>query len=283
MSASEPFRYCLNTSTISGKKLSLMENIKIAGAAGYHAIELWISELDAHVAQGGNLADVKKSLADANLTVESAIGFFDWVVDDDAQRAKGFAEARRNMDMLARIGAKRVAAPPCGAYDKPGLDLLRAAERYRELLELGDSFGVVPQVEFWGGSAFLHTLGEAVFIAAESGHPRACLLADVFHMHKGRSNPAGLRLLAGSAIHVLHVNDYPAAPPATSIGDGDRVWPGDGVAPLRSIFRTLRDIGFRGHLSLELFNKTYWAMDPLAAAKLGLEKTRAAVRAAMAE
>ena len=282
MPANEPFGYCLNTSTISGQKLSLLENIAITDKAGYGAIELWINELDAHVAKGGKLGDVKMALADAGITCESAIGFFDWVVDDDAQRAKGLEEAKRNLDMLAQIGGKRIAAPPCGAYDKPNLNLLHAAERYRALLELSEKYGVVPQVEFWGGSAFLHTLGEALLIAAEAGHPRSCVLGDVFHMYKGNSSPEGLRLLGPTTVQVLHVNDYPANPSQNAIGDGDRVWPGDGVAPLGSIFRTLRDIGFRGHLSLELFNKTYWAMDPLAAAKLGLEKTRAAVRAALA-
>ena len=41
-------------------------------------------------------------------------------------------------------------APPAGATRKPGLDLMKAAERYRALLELGDEMGVVPQIETWG-------------------------------------------------------------------------------------------------------------------------------------
>jgi sugar phosphate isomerase/epimerase len=156
--------------------------------------------------------------------------------------------------------------------------LRRIAERYRALLELGDQFGVVPQVEVWGFSETLSRLGEAAHVAIDAGHPRACILADVYHLYKGGSSLEGLKLLSGNAIHVFHMNDYPASPPRDTISDAQRVFPGDGVAPLTELFRTLRAIGFRGMLSLELFNRDYWKKDPLEVARTGLEKMRAAVR-----
>ena len=64
------------------------------------------------------------------------------VVDDDARRKKGLEETRRVMDMLQQVGGKRLAAPPAGATDQADLSLLKAAERYRELLELGERFGI---------------------------------------------------------------------------------------------------------------------------------------------
>ena len=53
----------------------------------------------------------------------------------------------------------------------------------------------------------------------------------------------------------MHLNDYPQAADSSTLNDGNRIYPGDGVAPLRQILRDLRDNGFRGYLSLELFNK----------------------------
>src|SRR4051812_14059397 len=90
------FRYSLNTSTVRGHKLPLVEEIDMASKAGYDAIEPWISEIDAYVKGGGSLRDLRKRLEDRNLAVESAIGFFDWIVDDPARRARGLEEARRN-------------------------------------------------------------------------------------------------------------------------------------------------------------------------------------------
>ena len=80
---------------------------------------------------------------------------------------------------------------------------------------------------------------------------------DVFHIYKGGSDFASLRLFNGATLHVLHINDYPAQPPRATVTDAHRVYPGDGVAPLGLILRTLAANGFRGHLSLELFNAGY--------------------------
>jgi len=86
-----------------------------------------------------------------------------------------------------------------------------------------------------------------------------------------------------AALPVIHVNDYPASPPRTEISDQFRVYPGDGVAPLKEVFRGLHTNGFRGFLSLELFNHEYWKNDALLVAKTGLEKMKAVTQAALEE
>jgi sugar phosphate isomerase/epimerase len=179
------------------------------------------------------------------------------------------------MDLVAQIGGQRIAAPPAGANKQAEtLDLVKAGQRYRELLELGDRMGVVPQVEFWGPSRNLSRLSEAAFVALEARHPKACILADIYHMYKGGSGYEGLRLLSADALQVIHLNDYPLQPPRAEITDAQRVFPGDGAAPLPDIFRSLRSIGFNGYLSLELFNAGYWSRDATEVARIGLEKAR---------
>jgi sugar phosphate isomerase/epimerase len=280
--ANEPFGYCLNLSTIRGQKLPLAEEIEIAAKAGYQAIEPWMNKIDDHVKKGGSLRDLGKRIADLGLTVESAIGFAEWIVDDDARRARGLEQAKRDMAALREIGGKRIAAPPAGATDQSDMNLFRAAERYAALVDLGEKMEVIPQVEVWGFSKCLSRLGETTFVAVESGRTKACILPDVYHIYKGGSDFAGLGLLSGSAVHVFHVNDYPAEPKRDTIGDSHRVYPGDGVAPLSQIFRMIHTAGFRGYLSLELFNPQYWKMDALEAARTGLEKTRESVQRAFA-
>jgi sugar phosphate isomerase/epimerase len=279
----EPFGYCFNTSTVRGQKLDFKQQVELVIAAGYEAIEPWMRDIQAYQQAGGNLADIKKQLTDANVTVESAIGFARWIVDDPKERAKGLEDAKRDMGLLQKIGGKRIAAPPVGATNQTDLDLLAAAKRYHKLLELGREMGITPQVELWGFSKSLSRLGELMFVAVESGHPDACLLPDVYHIYKGGSDFHGLKLINGRRIHVFHVNDYPAQPPRETIGDADRVYPGDGVAPLKQIFGDMYAAGFRGMLSLELFNRDYWKQDALKVARTGLAKTRQAVRRAFAD
>jgi len=276
----EPFGCCFNTATILGQSLPLEKETEIAAKAGYRGLEPWVRKIEEYVKGGGSLADLRKRIADLGLSVEDAIGFADWINDDEAKRAKGLEQMRREMDLVAQIGGKRIAAPPIGARDAP-MDLLKVAERYRKVLELGSQAGVVPQLELWGGSKTLRRLGEVAYVITEAAHPDACALLDIFHIYRGGSDFAGLRLFNGAAMHVLHVNDYPADPPREKITDAQRVYPGDGVAPMVQILRDLRAAGFRGMLSLELFNRELWKQDPLVVARTGLEKIKAVVAKAI--
>ena len=272
-----PFRYCLNTATLRGQKLGIVKEIEIAAKAGYEAIEPWIASIEAYVQSGGTLKDLRQRLGDSGLTVEDAIAFPEWLVDDEARRAKGLEQAKRNMDMVAQLGGRRLAAPPVGATDLPRLTVAQMAERYRTLLEAGAQIGVVPQLELWGFSKNLGRPSECVAVAMETGHQKACVLVDVYHLYKGGSDFHGMRLLGPEALQVLHMNDYPNDPPREKIDDSFRVYPGDGVAPLTELLQTLRRTGGQKVLSLELFNRKYWSEDALGVAKTGLARMKAAV------
>jgi 2-keto-myo-inositol isomerase len=269
------FKFCLNTATLRGQKLGIVKEAEIAAKAGYDAIEPWIEALQAYVQGGGSLKDLGKQIKDSGLTVEDAIGFPQWLADDEAKRAKGVEQAKREMDMVAQIGGRRLAAPPVGATDLPKLSVAQAAERYRVLLEAGAQIGVVPQLELWGFSKNLGRLSECVAVAMETCHPNACVLIDVFHLYKGGSDFRGIRLLGPEAIQMLHMNDYPNDPPREKIDDSYRAYPGDGVAPLSDLVQTLRRTGGQKVLSLELFNRKYWSEDPLEVARTGLAKVKA--------
>jgi len=280
---SEPFGYSLNTSTIKGAKLPLDKELEIAAQAGFKAVEPWIEEIEAYVKAGGTLKDLRKRAEDLGLTIAGAVGFAEWIISDSAQRARGLEHMKRDMDMLAAIGGKHIASPAIGAHtpEQESPPLKQIAERYRAILELGAKTGVTPVLELWGFSKTLSRLGEVVYVATEAAHPNACMLLDSYHLYKGGSDFGGLRLLNGAALPVFHINDYPANPPRAQIDDSHRVYPGDGVAPLSELFRTLEAIGFRGFLSVELFNETYWKQPAPEVAKRAFEKTRAAVQKAL--
>lgn len=278
-----PFLFGLNTSTISGQKLPIAEVVAVAGKAGYNALEPWVRELEAHKAAGKSIDDLRKQIADLGISVESAIGFAEWAVDDDARRKKGLEQMRRDMELVRAVGGKRIAAPPVGMTDRSGVDLRVLGERYRALCELGDETGVVPEAEVWGFSKTMGRLGEVAAILIESGHPKACLLPDVYHLYKGGSDYGGIRVLAPGTVHVFHMNDVPADPPRATIKDEHRVYPGAGVAPILKLLRDLRDGGFRVTLSLELFNRDYWKADALDVAKAGLAAMKVAVARAMGQ
>jgi 2-keto-myo-inositol isomerase len=272
------FIYCLNMSTIKGHKLGFVKELEVASKAGFRSVEIWMDSLQAYLDGGGTLPEARRRLGDLGLKVENAIGFAPWIVDDEGTRTKGLEQLKREMEQLAQLGCRRTAAPPVGATNTPGLDLKRAAERYRAILELGRQTGVVPQLEMWGFSRNLSRVSEVLYVAAESGHPDARLLLDVYHLYRGGSSLDSLPLVGKGGIEIFHVNDYPANTPAASITDADRIFTGDGVAPLGRILQALARPDQPLVISLEVFNKTYYAQDPLKVAQAALTKMKAATR-----
>jgi sugar phosphate isomerase/epimerase len=275
------FSYCLNTSTISGQKVGFLKEFEITSKAGYDGIEIWIRDLQEYIDEGGSLKDLKKHIDDLGLQVENAIGFAQWVVDDETTRKAGIEQLKREMDLMAQIGCSRIAAPPSGATDKPFTDLFEIGKRYRKILEIGDLAGVTPVLEFWGATASLYHISQAMFVATAANHPKACILPDVYHMFRGGSGYNSLKQISGKAIEIFHFNDFVAEMPREKQNDSDRVYPGDGAAPYKQIIKDLHDMGGTKVFSLELFNKKYWEKDAFEVAKTGLGKMKKLVSEAL--
>jgi sugar phosphate isomerase/epimerase len=271
------FTFCLNTSTIRKQNIGLIAEIETAAKVGFDGIEIWMGTLEKYVKDGGKLSDVKKKSTDLGIVIEDSIGFAKWIVDDETERSKAMEQLKREMDMLAQIGCKRIAAPPFGATTGADVNLKKAAERFNKVVELGKEMGVLPQLELWGFSKNLHLFGETLFVAAESGHPDAIILPDVYHLFRGGSPFEALSMIAGDKIQMFHMNDFPANADKNTMTDGMRVMPGDGVAPFKEIFGILNKKNTPIVLSLEIFNEDVWKMDALAACQMGIDKMRSVV------
>lgn len=262
------FLYCLNTSTI--RPTPLMDKIRIAAAVGYQAIEPWNDELTEYVNQGGTLADVKKAIADAGLKVVSVIALHNWITTEGAGYRAAMDECRRRMEQAAYLESPYIVASP----PREKVDLIRAAARFAELLKLGRQVGVTPSMEFLGFVDGVKTVSSAWAIASGAGDPQATVVADVFHMIRGGGSVDDLLELQGGRLAHFHINDVPASPPPLEQTDSDRVLPGDGIADLPRVLANLRSIGYRGPISLELFNPGLWQKDPTEVCREGLERVR---------
>lgn len=269
------FTYCLNMSTIRGQNLGFIKELEIASQAGFKSVEIWMDSLQAYLVQGGTLSDARKQIDDLGLKVENAIGFAEWIVDDAKTRGQALEQLKKEMDILAQLNCFRTAAPPAGATKEPGLDLKKAAERYRSILELGEKTGVVPHLELWGFSQNLNRLGDVLYVASESGHPNAHVLLDVYHLYKGGSGFDTLHMVGKAGMEIFHVNDYPANISSEKITDADRIYTGVGIAPLSKIFKTIKKTDKPLIISFEVFNKEYYTKDPLEVAKTALAKMKA--------
>ena len=263
----EPFGYCMNASTLRSFDMDLVEQIDVIAGAGFAGIEPWVRQIEAYCDAGGSLPDLRKRFEDAGLGVAGAIAFFNWAEEDAQARQDALDDAKRQMDIVAQVGGRSIAAPPCGDVADVSLDAM--AERFCALDEVGRQTGVKPVLEVWGHAKRLSRLCDAAYIAAATGIRDVQILVDVYHLYKGGSGHESIGLL------------NPADPPREEIRDADRVMPGDGVAPLGQFLQDLHAAGYRGMLSLELFRPDYGDRTPAEVAAEGLAKTREAAHRAL--
>lgn len=80
----------------------------------------------------------------------------------------------------------------------------------------------------------------------------------------------------------FHINDSPADPPRRQMSDAHRGCPGNSVAALPELLAMMHSTGFRGVLSLELFNREYWQGPTQVVADAGIAKMKETFRRTMA-
>ena len=269
----KPFRISLNTSTIRTYKFPVEQQIELCGAAGFDGIELWISDIQKYIDNGGSHADLARKLKDNRLILENIIGFAPWASDDEQQRKEGQLQMQRDMELTAQLGGKYIAAPLMGVKRIERERLDEYALRYRHILETGQSAGVIPLLELWGSGALYH-LADAVHIVMGTVHSDANLLLDFYHLYRGGNSFDSLQLLNVARLPLFHINDYPDFSLREQLNDSHRVYPGDGICPFPTVLPFLFQSGFRGAFSVELFNESYCQQPVEQMLAITLEKTK---------
>jgi 2-keto-myo-inositol isomerase len=169
-------------------------------------------------------------------------------------------EIRRHGDLARELGAATllVFAGQGGPSDpaaRPDF-MRRAGEAARAYAEAAGD-GVTISLEPIGGSDWLGTPEDALAIADASGHPRVGIMMDFFHYYRSHVPASAVAAIPVERLFIVHADDCEDRPVA-ELNDSHRVYPGEGILPLRSRLGILRQIGYRGHLSIELFNRAYW-------------------------
>jgi len=262
------FTLCLNTSTI--KPQPLLEKVRLAAAAGFAGIELWINDIYEFIGRGGEVRDVQRALADHGMIVPCTIAVRQWGEASAEEYPLMLEEVRRRMDLAARLGAPYIVATP----PRAPCDIGQISRRYRDLLELGRVAGVKPTFEYISFFRSVPSLGQAWQIVQEAAADDATLILDAFHNFNSGSTADQLRAIPAEKISHYHIDDADREKPAGTQTDPDRVMLGDGQIDLASEIAVLREIGYTGTVSLELFNTALWEQDPAEMLKLGMERMK---------
>lgn len=266
----------LNGAT-TGERADLATDIRVAGEAGYQVVELRDTKLERYLAAGGTLASLRALLAGAGVGVLSLNALEDSTlrVGDTLapvlERTRAFCQWARALDCPYVIAVPSF-LPPGGLPDTEVR--ARTVAALRRIAAIAADYEIKVGFEFLGfPSCSVNTLEAARRVVEDVGDPRVGIVIDAFHFYAGGSRLEDLELLDGDRLFIVHLDDAEPGDPAT-LTDAQRLWPGDGVIPLKPMLERIERVGYRNAYSLELFRPEYWALDPAAAARLGLEKMK---------
>lgn len=272
-----PWPLSMNISTI--RPASLEDKIKVTADAGWDAIELWFNDLEKFEEEGGNLKALGKEIKDRGLFVPNIIGLWNCLPATQEEWEASLEGTRNRMRMASEVGSQFVAAIP--GPDRADFDLKWGADRYRDLLDMGQKdYNITVAFEFIGFLKGVHRFGQACAVVVDADHPDACIINDTFHLWRGGSGFNGIGLVDGKTIANFHWNDIAEGTPQEGTGDGSRIYPGDGILPLEQALRDLKAINYTRTLSLELFNEEHWKTDPKIVSETGLRKMRECIERA---
>ena len=270
--AAEGLEIGMHQATLWRCQSDLRQDYEAIAKAGFTTVELFQRKIDRQ--KKYSLADVKKILADNNLTplgsqLAPSLGF------PDAGLEKRFAAFQRNLDRLKDLGLRLTNCACIIREPKITMDHFhRAVDNYRKAAEMAKPYNIVIVIEFLRTSTFLSCLPSALWITRQVNHPNLRVCLDSFHLWTGRSKMADLDDIRPGEIANFHINDVKAGKPREAMSDADRVMPGEGVIPLAEIVRKLRAKNYSRAVMLELFSPEWWKRSPEEVCRAGYQKVQ---------
>ena len=263
-----------NTSSAAGYRRSL----EGWSRAGIKNVELTNNLLDEFL-KSDSLPAAKRVLTDLGLTpVSSACGVFGlW--EPNPKRAAQLDAFKKRCEQFASLGLTKIYSPTPTTEKFTEEDYKRGVANMRENGDIAKQFGMVVMAEAVRTSTFIGTLPTMLKMMREAAHPNVAPLLDFYHFWSGLNKLEDLDQIRQGEIGHVHFQDVPDMP-RELLDNTTRIIPGDGVAPLNRMLRTLADKGYAGPLSVELFLPKFQQGDPYEVAREIRQKAEAVMRRA---
>ncbi len=250
-------------------------DVKIAGAAGYDVLEITATKLDKYL-QTHTIQDAHKLIDAAKLKTHAINSIEQINSRDAAMRQKVLARTREISEWCKVLKCPWIIAvpgptPPGATWEEirdETIAILRAMN------DISAPLGVKLAFEFLGFPwCSVQRVDQAWEIVSTLNLPTVGMVIDTCHFFAGGSTIESIMPIDAKKLAVFHINDVEKMP-REYIEDANRLFPGDGVIPLKEIVRAIRSIGYRGVASVEIFRPEYWKRPPLGVAKEAFRKSK---------
>ncbi|MDO3509487.1 bifunctional sugar phosphate isomerase/epimerase/4-hydroxyphenylpyruvate dioxygenase family protein [Ralstonia pseudosolanacearum] len=248
-----PFRKSIATVSLSG---TLPEKLEAAAAAGFDGVELFEHDL---LTFDGTPADVRRIVRDLGLEITLFQPFRDFEGMPDALRERALARAERKFDLMQELGTGLVLV--CSNTQEHALpDPARAAADLAEMAERAARRGLRVGFEALAWGRHINRWRQAWEIVRRADHPALGLILDSFHTLSVGDTLDGLEDVSADKLAFVQLADAPRlSMDALSWSRHYRNFPGQGELPVVAFTRKVIDCGYRGPLSLEVFNDEFRA------------------------
>ena len=207
-------------------------------------------------------AKARKLLDDLGLKVVSSGGGAVGLMEPGPARAKNVEDLKWKLELAQQIGAERMVTPSTGTGPYTADDFRKGIDNMREVADMAKPFGITLMLEFSRFSRFASSLPTALKLVRELNHPNYRVMIDTYHFWGGVSKFEDLDLLHDGELAHLHFEDVPAEPIRELQGQPERMFPGQGIAPLKRIVELLKKKKYSGPASIEMFHPMYQNMEP---------------------
>lgn len=274
----------LNRSLVTGKQVSWPDFCALAHYHGYPGVDV-----DLGPASGDGVEATRDLLAGKSLR-PSVVGCPVNFREDETKFQETLKQLPAAAAFAAGIQCPRMVTWVPSSFDQPKdvmwkLLTSRFAAIARILADHGMRFGL----EYLGPlhirtarpHVFAHNMEQFLLLAAECG-PNVGILFDTWHWHHAGDTLADIEKAGQERIVHVHVNDAPQLP-AEEIRDNERLFPGEGIIPLKDIFTTLRKIGYQDAVSPEVLGRGIKDMPLEEGVRMGYDSTAPLLRTAGVE
>jgi 2-keto-myo-inositol isomerase len=136
-----------------------------------------------------------------------------------------------------------------------------------ELGEIAGKYGVSLAFEFLGQTdCSVQTLDLCSEIVEKVNRKNIGNVLDTFHFYAGNSSFEAIEQMKPEKLFIFHINDAENLP-KDQLTDAHRLYPGEGILPIKEIKERFDKIGYDRMVSIEIFRPEYWNEDPFEVAK----------------
>lgn len=252
----------LNTILLGG---TTEQKIEAAAAAGFSQIELW--QQDIWQTEGG-AHQVKQWLTKSEMALTDYQVLLDFDGASVAQQESKRQEALEILDTAVRVGAHTVLVPANTAADCQQDNIIADLHW---LVEQAAQRELRIAYEAMSWSTWINTTPQAWEIVQQVNSPALGLVIDAFHIFALNRTADDLQGIPADKIFLVQLSDVseiPSPDRLIEVARHNRLLPGEGILPVKTLLRRLAELNYQGPVGLEVFNDQLKAQQPHRVAQL---------------